>query len=52
MTEEEIRQMAIDLDIDPSDLGLIRETIKARKDTKLKMASSEITYNPHASNKE
>ena len=26
MTEEEIRQMAFDLDIDPKDLGLIRET--------------------------
>jgi hypothetical protein len=33
MTDEEIRQMALDLDIDPSDLGLIRETIKVRRET-------------------
>lgn len=38
MTEEEIRKMAFDLDIDPSDLGLIRESIKARKETKIMKA--------------
>jgi hypothetical protein len=38
MTEDDIRKMALDLDIDPNDLELIRETkfFNLRRDINLK----------------